>query len=98
MKREEIVTQALDIVAKLNEELETQDFAEAAFSVETDGRETAEIHFWAQGMGDQTIWDSRDDMREAVGVGKYEPLEEFLRKEAKERLLDAAKQHSYVKL
>lgn len=93
------VAQALNIVAKLNEELDKQDFVEACFSLSTDMRWSTKINFWADGLGDVVIWDSGDDEREWSDEKEdLEDLEGFLRRKAKAALRDAAKQAGYVKL
>ena len=93
------VARVLRVMIKLNEELDTQDFVESFFWMETDGKD-AEIKFNIDGGGSVLLWDSADeDTSEwAETNGWLEDFEKFLREEAKNCLERAAEQLKHVKL
>lgn len=92
------VAKALNIVAKLNEELDTQDYVESSFWAETNGEEVfVKLHI--NSVGDVSLWDSFEDGRPwSDDLDEPEDLEARLRRRAKEVFFEVVEQAKYVKL
>ena len=103
----ENLTDLIQLVVKLNNELDEQDYVEISFWLTTDG-DSAGVELVAGGLEAQ-LWDSRGDEREQLPPPpgrspnslippEYECLEGFLRRRAQEILGEIADQAGYVKL